>query len=445
MNYIPNFEYRKEMLKEIGVKSIDELFSDIPEKIRIKKLNLPDGKSEMEVKKQVTEILEQNKKFLSFLGSGIYDIYVPSAVKAITGRSEFYTSYTPYQPEVSQGMLQAMFEYQSMIAELTGMDVANASMYDGATAVGEAALMCSRMNRKKEFIIPGAISWEKKSVLRNYAKGAGLKIKEIGYDTETGKINLDELKNNINDNTAGIYVENPNFFGVFEDEIDEIKNIIGKALFVAGVNPMSLGIIKSPAEYNADIVVGEGQSIGNPMGFGGPLLGIFACKKEYIRQMPGRVIGMTKDTNGRRAFCMTLQTREQHIRREKASSNICTNESLCALSTVVYLSLIGPDGLEKIGRELVSKTKFLSDELNKIDGFKAPLFSSYHFNEFVIQSKNDINRIHKKLVEKGVDPGLVLTKQFPELGNTMLCTVSEMHSKEDLLTLVNGLKEVSHV
>ena len=443
MDYIPNIPLKEQMLKEIGVKDIDELFSDIPEKIRIKKLNLPDGKTEMQVRKEITDILRKNKKTLSFLGCGVYSQYVPSPVKAVTGRSEFYTSYTPYQPEVSQGMLQALFEYQSMIAELTGMDAANTSMYDWATSLAEAVLMCSRITRKNEFIIPKNIHWEKKSVLRNYATGAKLKIREVGYDEKNGKINLDELSNTVNNNTAGVYVENPNLFGVFEENITDVKNILGKSLLVAGVNPLTLGIIKSPDEYGADIVVGEAQGLGNPMNFGGPLLGLFACKKEYVRQMPGRLIGMTKDSDGRRAFCMTLQTREQHIRREKAASNICTNESLCALSTVVYLSLIGPEGLEKIGKELVSKAKFLADEINRIDGFKAPLFSSCHFNEFVVRTEKDIDRIHKSLLEKGIEGGLVLKKQFPELGNAMLCTVSETHSEEDMLRLINALKEVS--
>lgn len=445
MDYIPNIPLKEQMLKEIGVKDIDELFSDIPEKIRIKKLNLPDGKTEMQVRKEITDILRKNKKTLSFLGCGVYSQYVPSPVKAVTGRAEFYTSYTPYQPEVSQGMLQALFEYQSMIAELTGMDAANTSMYDWATSLAEAVLMCSRITRKNEFIIPKNIHWEKKSVLRNYATGAKLKIREVGYDEKNGKINLDELSNTVNDNTAGVYVENPNLFGVFEENITDVKNILGKSLLVAGVNPLTLGIIKSPDEYGADIVVGEAQGLGNPMNFGGPLLGLFACKKEYVRQMPGRLIGMTKDSDGRRAFCMTLQTREQHIRREKAASNICTNESLCALSTVVYLSLIGPEGLEKIGKELVSKAKFLADEINRIDGFKAPLFSSCHFNEFVVRTEKDIDRIHKSLLEKGIEGGLVLKKQFPELGNAMLCTVSETHSEEDMLRLINALKEVENV
>lgn len=445
MNYIPNLEFKEEILKEISIKSIDDLFSDIPESVRIDRLNLPDGKTEMEVKKEVTDTLKKNKRTLSFLGGGVYDNYVPSAVKAIIQRSEFYTSYTPYQPEVSQGMLQAMFEYESMIADLTGMDAANASMYDWATSLAEAVLMCSRMTRKNEFVIPKNIHWEKKGVLRNYAKGAKLKIKEIGYDEKTGEINLDELKSTVNDNTAGVYVENPNFFGVFEENIAEIKNIVGKTLLVVGINPLTLGIIKSPGEYEADIVVGEGQSLGSSMNFGGPLLGLFACKKEYVRQMPGRLIGMTKDSDGRRAFCMTLQTREQHIRREKAASNICTNESLCALSAVAYLSLLGGDGLEKIGKDLVSKTKFLADEINKIDGYKAPLFNSHHFNEFIVKTKKDTNRIHKRLLESGIDSGIVLNQYFPELGNTMLCAVSETHSEEDMLRLINTLREVGHV
>lgn len=315
MKFIPNSIIKESMLKEIELHTIDELFSDIPKKIRINNLNLPDGVSQQEVEKRLRELGKKNKSFSempSFLGGGIKPHYIPAAVKSIIARSEFYTSYTPYQPEASQGFLQAMFEYQSMIAEITGMDVANASLYDDATALGEAALMCNRIKKRKTFVIPKNISKDKKCILKNYTKGTEITIKEIAYDTKTGKIDLDDLKKNIDDDTTGVYIENPNFFGVFEDDVDEISSLVKEkqAVFVVGVDPIALGITKNPGKYNANIVIGEGRSLGNPMDFGGSGLGIFSCKHEFIRQIPGRIIGLTEDSDGKRAFCMTMQTRE---------------------------------------------------------------------------------------------------------------------------------------
>lgn len=430
MQYIPNSSIKQQMLKELKIENIEQLFGDIPKEFRIEKLNLPNGKTEMEVKKELKEILKKNKVLLSFLGGGIYKHYIPSAVKSLVSRAEFYTSYTPYQPEVSQGFLQAMFEYQSLICELTGMDIANSSLYDSSSALGESALMCARINNKNEFIISRAISFEKKLVLKNYVKGAKLKIKEVNFN-EDGKINLEELKNVVNENTCGIYIENPNYFGIFEDEIDKVKEIIGKSLFVVGVNPISLGIVKSPKEYNADIVIGEGQCLGNAMNFGGPLLGIFACKKEFLRQFPGRIVGLTKDINGERAFCLTLQTREQHIRRSKATSNICTNNALTALTATIYISLLGKNGLKKLAELNLKKANYLAREICKINGFKKA-FNSLHFNEFVIQSEKSAEEINKKLLKKGILGGLLLEKHFPELKNSMLIGITEMHDKESL-------------
>lgn len=437
MQYIPNTSIKNQMLKELKINSIEQLFEDIPKEFRIEKLNLPNGKTEMEVKKEVKEILKKNKVLPSFLGGGIYKHYIPSAVKSLVSRAEFYTSYTPYQPEVSQGFLQSMFEYQSLICELTGMDVANASLYDGTTALGEGALMCARINAKNEFIIPRAISFEKKSVLKNYVKGAKLKIKEINFNKD-GKINLEELKNAINENTSGVYIENPNYFGIFEDEINKVKETIGKSLLVVGVNPISLGIVSPPSEYNADIVIGEGQCFGNPMNFGGPLLGIFSCKKEFLRQLPGRIVGLTKDAKGKRAFCLTLQTREQHIRRSKATSNICTNNALNSLIATIYLSLLGKNGFKKLAELNLKKANYLAGKICKINGFKK-VFNSLHFNEFVIQSEKSAEEINKKLLQKGIQGGLLLEKQFPELKNSMLIATTEMHGKDDLDKFVRNL------
>jgi len=419
MKFIPNSNMKDVMLKEMGLTDIDELFSDIPKKIRIDQLKLSKGLSQQETEQKLRFIANKNKSYHdmpSFLGGGTKPHYIPSVVKSITSRSEFYTAYTPYQSEASQGFLQAMFEYQSMIAELTGMDIAN------------------------------NICQEKKSVLQNYTKGSEVKIKEISYDAKTGKIDINELKKQIDEDTAGVYIENPNFFGVFEDDVDKISKIVKDAgsLFVVGADPLSLGIVKSPGEYGADIVLGEGRALGNPMDFGGSTLGIFACKKEFLRQLPGRIIGITKDAEGSRAFCMALQTREQHIRRGRATSNICTNEGLCALAATVYLSWLGSNGLEELSKANFEKGQQLADRITSIVGFEK-MFTGSHFNEFVVKCSYDVKKINKKLLKKGVQSGLILDRWYPELKNCLLFGVSEVHSDEDIEKLVSLLKEASHV
>jgi len=449
MKFIPNSDVKDIMLKEIGLNDIEDLFSDIPKKIRIRDLNLPKGLSQQETEKKLRDIAGKNKSFYditNFLGGGIKPHYIPSAVKAITSRAEFYTSYTPYQSEASQGFLQAMFEYQSTIVELTGMEVANASLYDGVTALGEAALMCTRINRKKTFIVPEHISSDKKSVLKNYVKGADIKIKEIPYYIKTGKIDLDQLKKIIDKDTSGVYIENPNFFGIFEDDVDKISKIVHDAgsIFVVGIDPISLGIIKSPGEYGADIAIGEGRALGNPMDFGGSSLGIFACKKEFLRNMPGRIIGLTKDSDGHRAFCMTFQTREQHIRRGKATSNICTNEGLCVLTAVSYLSWLGGTGLEKLSKINFEKGQKLAKRIESINGFKK-MFNGIHFNELVIKCNRNPNEINKRLLQKNIQGGLVIDSWFPKLKNCVLFGITEMHSDDDIEKLISALKEVSNV
>jgi glycine dehydrogenase subunit 1 len=444
MKFIPNSALKSSMLREIGLNDINELFSDIPKKIRINKLNLEDGLSQQEVEEKLRELSKKNVSFYempSFLGGGIKPHYIPAAVKSVISRSEFYTSYTPYQPEASQGFLQAMFEYQSMIAELTGMDIANASLYDDATALGEAALMCTRINNRKTFLVPTNISLDKRSILKNYAKGPGIKIKEVGYDNDTGKVDLEELKKSINNDTAGVYIENPNFFGIFEDDVQGVSDIIKdkQSLFVVGVDPLSLGIAKSPGEYGADIVIGEGRSLGNPMDFGGSSLGIFACKSEFLRQIPGRIIGITKDSDGKRAFCMTLQTREQHIRRGRATSNICTNQGLCALAATVYLSWLGSKGLEEISKINFEKGQRLADKITSINGFEK-VFSGIHFNEFVIRHSHT-EKLNDKLLSSGIQGGLILDKIYPDLNNCILFGVTEMHSDDSMKKLFSVLKE----
>ena len=449
MKFVPNSSVKNLMLKELGLNKIEDLFSDIPQKIKINDLNLPEGLTQQDTERKLKNISDKNKSyndFLCFLGGGIKPHYIPAIVKSLTSRSEFYTAYTPYQSEASQGFLQAMFEYQSMIAEITGMDVANCSLYDGVTSLSEAALMCTRITRKKNFIIPHNISWEKKCVLNNYAKGPGINITEISYNNKTGKIDIDELNKKINKDTSGVYIENPNFFGIFEDDVEEIKDIVKKAgcLFVVGADPISLGITKNPGEYGADIVIGEGRAFGNSMNYGGSSLGIFACKKEFLRQIPGRIIGITKDSKEKRAFSMTLQTREQHIRRAKATSNICTNEGLCALSALVYLSWLGSNGLFNLSKTNFENAEKLSKSIDALNGFKLK-FSSTHFNEFVIECSEDVNKLNKRLLQKDIQGGLILDEFYPELKNCMLIGTSEVHTDEDINRFTSSLKEVSYV
>jgi len=446
MKFIPNSEIKNEMLKELKLKNIDELFLDIPKEIKVNKLDIPKGLSQQETEQKLQKIASKNKSYndlLCFLGGGIKPHYIPAIVKTITSRSEFFTSYTPYQPEASQGFLQAMFEYQSMIAQLTGMDVANCSLYDGVTAISEAALMCSRITKRNTFVIPHNISWDKKCVLKNYAKGPCLKIKEVLYDDKTGKINLKELNKAVDSDAAGVYIENPNFFGIFEDDVGEINKICkdAGALFVVGVDPISLGIIKSPGEYGADIVIGEGRCLGNPLDYGGSSLGIFSCKKDFIRQMPGRIIGITKDAGGKRAFCMAFQTREQHIRRARATSNICTNEGLCALAAAVYLSWLGGNGLIKLARTNFQKGKLLAEKLASINGFELRFTGSF-LNEFVVRCPIDVNMLNKRLLRKNIHGGFVLNENYPELKDCMLLGITEIHSDVDINYFVSILKEV---
>lgn len=330
--YLPSSHphIKSELMSAIGITSIDQLYEDVPSSVRLKReLRLPPRMSELELRLHIENILAENRdtsEILSFLGSGCWPHYVPAAVSQVASRSEFVTSYTPYQPEVSQGMLQALFEYQSLVCELTGMEFANSSLYDWASALGEAARMTSRLTQRNEFLIPRYIHPDRRATLLSYCEPASIKVVEVAHDSETGQIDLEDLDRKISDRTAGVYIENPSFLGCIDTKVEEV----GKAahakggLFVVGVDPISLGILKAPADHDVDIVIGEGQSLGNPMNYGGPLLGIFACRDErLLRHMPGRVIGLTTTKEGsRRSFSMALQTREQHIRREKATSNI---------------------------------------------------------------------------------------------------------------------------
>jgi len=441
-------------MQALGIQSIDELYKDVPEKFRLKhKLNLPKGLSEFEVKKHVEEILSRNKTATNmpiFLGAGCWPHYVPAVVENIVLRSELLTSYTPYQPEISQGMLQALFEYQSMVCELTGMEVANCSLYDWASAVGEAARMASRVTKRAEVLVPKIIHPERDVTLQTYAEPAEIQVKHVDYDKETGRLDIEDLKTKISEKTAAVYVENPAYLGFLETEADEAAQIAHDkgALFITGVDPVSLGVLKPPSEYDADIVIGEGQPLGNAMNFGGPLLGVLACHDdvELIRQMPGRTIGITTTLDGSsKGFCMALQTREQHIRREKATSNICTNEALCAVAAAVYLALLGSQGLKDLGEACMIKARYAIQMLSKIEGLKAPVFDSPHFKEFTVnfdETGRSVQNVHENMLLYGVHGGKDITKEFPELGETALYCVTEVHSKHDIDRLVTVLEDV---
>ncbi|MGQ9787982.1 MAG: aminomethyl-transferring glycine dehydrogenase subunit GcvPA [Candidatus Hadarchaeaceae archaeon] len=452
-HFIPNTkETREQMLREIGLSDTAELFKDIPREVRLKnRLNLPLAMPEQEVANHVRSILSKNRSFtkqLTFLGGGVWPHYIPAHVRQIVKRSEFLTSYTPYQPETSQGMLQALFEYQSLIAELVELDVANASMYDWATSLGEAALMCARITGRNKFIVPKIISKDRLSVLKNYAAGPSLEIIEVGYDAENGQVDLSQLDRMVDKGTAGVYVENPSYLGLVETQIEEIAEIAHKndALFVVGVNPISLGLLKAPGDYGADIVIGEGQPLGNPVSFGGPTLGIFACRGEqrFLRQLPGRLIGMTNTVDGfARGFTMVLQTREQHIRREKATSNICSNEALCAVAAAVYLVTLGPRGLRQLAEVCASNASYLMRHLGVIDGLRVPIFKSPHFNEFTLQRiAGSISQLNVELLKRGIQGGKPLLKEFPEMGETALLCTTELHSKKNLDDFVKAVREI---
>jgi len=454
--YIPNSmtEVKQEMMREIGIKTIDELYADIPEKYRLKKpLKLPEALSEFEVKKHVETLLSKNKTYKDmpvFLGAGCWPHYIPAVVREIVQRSELLTCYTPYQSEISQGMLQALFEYQSIVCELTGMEVANCSMYDWASALGEVIRMAVRLTRRSEILIPKITHPERAATLRVYAEPAGISAKQIAYNSETGQSSLEDLRSKISNKTAAVYIENPTYLGLIETQVEEISKETHKhgALLIVGVDPTSLGILKPPGNYGADIVIGEAQPLGNSMNFGGPLLGIFACRGDLklIRQMPGRIIGMTTtmDSN-RQGFCMALQTREQHIRREKATSNICSNEALCAVASAVYMALLGPEGLREFGETIMYKANYAMHLLSKIDGVKTPIFKSAHFKEFTVNFDNSglsVREVHEKLLQLRIHGGKDVSKEIPELGETALYCVTEIHSRQEIECLAAALNEI---
>ena len=432
--YNPNTpEIKKEMLSDIGVDSYKDLFTDIPEKYRFPDLNLPSPTSELDLKNELFKIANKNSipgEYSSFLGAGAYRHFIPSVVKQITSRSEFMTSYTPYQPEVSQGTLQAHFEFQSMVCELTDMEVANAGMYDGATSAAEAVLMACRINKKFKVEIVGAVSPLYADVIKTLTQATGI---EISYN------NIETILNNDDDDGPACYViQQPNFLGEISD-LEQLKILSNKnnALLIVISEPMFLSMYQTPSYYNADIVVAEGQPFGVSLTYGGPYAGLFACKKDYIRQLPGRIVGETVDSNNKKGYVLTLQTREQHIKRERATSNICTSVGLIALMSTVYMALQGKKGLKHLAELCYHKSHYAAEKINKLPGFQVQ--TNNFFKEFTISSPVPVNELNEHLHKNKIIGGYDVSNLIK---NGMLLAITEMNSKEEIDNLITILSQV---
>ena len=431
-SYLPNSpETRREMLKTIGADSAEALFSHIPEAVRVSALDLPEGLSEMAVRERMESLAAKNQVFRScFRGAGAYRHYIPSIVKSVTAKEEFLTAYTPYQAEISQGILQSIFEYQTMICELTGMDVSNASVYDGASAAAEAAAMC-RDRKRQKILISGAVHPQVIETVKTYAFGADVPVEVV--PARDGRTDADALASALTAEVSCVLLQQPNFYGVIENVPAEQIHAAGAKLILS-VNPISLGILATPAAQGADIAVGEGQPLGLPLAFGGPYLGFMACTRAMMRKLPGRIVGETTDKNGRRAFVLTLQAREQHIRREKASSNICSNQALCALTAAVYLSAMGPDGLREVAEQCAAKAQYAASRLCEIPGVSLA-FAPPFFHEFVTRLPATPDAVLAALEDEGILGGLAVQ-------DGILWCVTEMCSKAQIDEMVRVVREV---
>jgi glycine dehydrogenase subunit 1 len=443
MRYLPLSETDlAEMLREVGANGLEDLADVLPGPLRLKRdLDLPPPLSEMELVQKLRSLSEEGKSgkpLVSFLGAGAYDHFTPSVVDHVLRRSEFYTAYTPYQPEVSQGTLQAVFEFQTLICQLTGMDIANASVYDGASAVAEGVLMAQRIKGRGKCLLARSLHPEYRIVTQTYTHPLGLELVPVPFAGE-GILDLEGLEKALDKEVGSVVIQQPNFFGCLED-VERIARLVhahDALLIVAVAEPLSLALLQPPGKLGADLVVGEGQSFGNPVSFGGPYIGLFASKENFLRSMPGRLVGETVDAEGRRGFLLAVATREQHIRREKATSNICTNQALCALAALVYLTIMGKEGLRELAEINLSKCEYAKKRL----GENFPLrFSAPTFNEFVLRLKDDPDQALKKLADRGIIGGFPLKRFFPEMKNEILVCVTEKHSREDIDRLVQALK-----
>ena len=439
MSYIANTDaQRAEMLDTLGM-SMDDLFSVIGPELRPKSFNLPSGRSEMEVGRILSNLAAKNRHDLvSFLGGGFYDHFTPAAVDSILCRSEFYTAYTPYQPEASQGSLQAIYEFQSAICRLTGMEVANASLYDGGTALYEAMMMALRLTGRRKIILDQGVNPIYRKMLHSYTSNLAIEFCE--FSIRNGRTDRDQIAEHLDDATAGVILQNPNFFGCVDDfsDVAEAAHQVG-ALLIVSCYPISLGLLKTPGEMDADIATAEGQCLGLPLSFGGPYLGIMAARRKFVRKMPGRIVGRTKDRNGREGFVLNLQAREQHVRRAKATSNICTNESLCAIAALIYLSLLGKQGLAELARLTVSKAAYARSRLLAIPGVSAT-FAGPVFNEFVINLPRPAPGVINDLIEHGFAAGFPLSRYYRGMENAMLIAVTEKRTKEEIGRLAETLE-----
>jgi glycine dehydrogenase subunit 1 len=446
MSYIPHTDQdRRDMLAAIGVDRIEKLYEDVPARVRFPELDLPDASNEMDIVREMEALASSNvdsRDYACFLGAGAYDHYIPSVVDHILRRSEFYTAYTPYQPEISQGTLQTVFEYQSLICQLTGMDVANASLYDGATALAEAVSMAlsHHHGKREKVVLSPAIHPHFRETVRTYMRGENVTL----HDEGTLDVDLDALTAAVDDETALVAVQYPDVFGRIMDfkALGDRAHEVG-ALFCVVVNPMALGMLKPPSEFGADVVVGEGQPLGVPMSFGGPYLGIFATRDAYVRKMPGRLVGETTDSRGQRGFVLTLTPREQHIRREKATSNICTNQGLIALAATVYLTVMGKQGLRQAAELSYHKAHYAAGEINKLEGFEV-WNSGPYFNEFVVKVPKPVADLNQALLARKIIGGLDLGPWYPSMDGHMLLAVTERITRTQIDSLVEGLEAASH-
>ncbi len=444
MRYIPNTDADcRQMLDAIGVRSVEDLFADIPAAVRLKRpLRIPPALSEADLARYMGGLAAKNADvggYSSFLGAGSYNHFSPAIIGHLISRGEFLTAYTPYQPEISQGTLQTMYEYQTLICQLTGMEVSNASMYEGASATAEAILMAHRVTGRNDVVVARSVHPEYRQVTHTYAKQINLSFKEVPF-TPVGTADLKKAKGLLSDKTACLVVQNPNFFGVVEDltEMAAAAHAVGALLVVAVPEPVSLGILKPPGECGADIVAGEGQALGVPMSYGGPYLGFFATQEKYIRQMPGRLVGATEDREGRTGYVLTLATREQHIRREKATSNICTSEALIALIATIYMQTLGKNGLREVALQNLRKASYAKEKLARVKGCGLR-FSGPTFNEFVVQVKKRPADILRGLLKKQIIGGLELGRFYPELKDCLLVCATEQNSREEIEALAKAM------